>query len=237
MRKKIARRGRSPGLALLLVGIGLVIGGCGLLDLLPTLPPDQAPTEVAASFGQYNDRIQITWVAVAGATSYQILRAPSEDGVYQAIGTTASLTYADTVGTENRGRIYWYKVRACNDAGCGPSSAAAPGYAGYPPAPTNVAASTTYPDKIVVTWNPVPGATYYQVFRDRAPDGDFKTVVAEDAREPRVVDTTAAVELRYWYRIRACREVPGDTKCSELSDPAQGCRIPCLPPAAEADPI
>ncbi|HEU68667.1 MAG TPA: hypothetical protein ENN53_05595, partial [Candidatus Acetothermia bacterium] len=126
----------KAGLALLLIGSGLVIGGCGLFDFLPTLPPDRAPTGVTASLGQYEDRIQVNWPAVEGATSYRILRADSEDGGYGAIGDAPFPPYTDTVGRENQGRLYWYKVKACNDAGCGPSSSAAPGYAGHPPAPT-----------------------------------------------------------------------------------------------------
>ncbi|GAB4308556.1 MAG: hypothetical protein Kow0097_09180 [Candidatus Bipolaricaulota bacterium] len=236
MRDKLGRYGRQAGLVVLLMGSGLLVGGCGLFDLLPPLPPDQAPTGVTASLGQYEDRIQVTWLAVERATSYRILRAVSEAGEYQTIDNAPSPTYTDTVGMENRGRLYWYKVQACNDAGCGPASAAAPGYAGYPPAPANVAASTTYPDKIVVTWDPVPGATYYQVYRDRNPDAGFPIVPGADhVTGTSFEDPTAAVELRYWYRVRACREVSQGTKCSELSNPAPGCRTPCLPPAAEEE--
>ncbi|MBC7221165.1 hypothetical protein H5T55_06855 [Candidatus Bipolaricaulota bacterium] len=238
MRDKLARNGRRAGLVLLVLGGGLLVGGCGLFDFLPTLPPDRAPTGVTASLAEHEDWIQVTWLQVEGATSYRVLRASSEDGEYQTIGDALSFPYTDTVGMENRGRLYWYKVRACNDAGCGPASAAAPGYAGYPPAPANVAATSTYPDKIVVTWDPVPGATYYQVHRDRNPDVGFPIVPGGDyVTGTSFEDTTAAVGLRYWYRVRVCREVPGATRCSELSAPAEGCRSPCPLPAAEIEEI
>jgi len=228
----------KAGLALLLIGSGLGIGGCGLFDFLPTLPPDRAPTGVKASLAEKEDRIEVNWHAVEGATSYRILRADSEDGPYGAIGNVQcpTLTYTDIVGSEYQGRLYWYKVQACNDAGCGPPSSAAPGYAGHPPAPTDVKASTDDRDKIVITWNSVPGATRYQVFRDRHPDGDFPTLVGQPTTN-QIEDTAARPGLTYWYRVRACREVPGEVKCGALSSPAQGYRPPRLPPAAEHEEI
>lgn len=209
------------GTVLALLTAGLVLGGCDLLtSTAPIQPPDEAPTGVTASTGQFEDRIRITWLPVERATSYRVFRANSRDGEYQLLGSESSLAYIDTVGTANQGRMYWYRIEACNAAGCSAKSAPAPGYAGYPPPPTNVQATDrTYPDKIVISWDPVPGATSYKVFRDRFPDGTFPTPVGE-VETTSIEDTTAAVGLTYWYRVRACHE----TGCSALSQPASGRR-------------
>ncbi len=206
---------------LALLTAGIVLTGCDLLSgITPTLPPDRAPTGVTASLGQFETEIRVTWFPVERATSYRVFRADSREGEYELVGSESSLVYIDRVGGANQGRMYWYKVEACNAAGCSPKSAAAAGYAGYPPAPTNVRATDRqYPDKIVISWDPVPGATLYQVFRDRFPDGTFGTVVGQ-VETTSIEDTSAAVGLNYWYRVRACHA----TGCSALSQPASGRR-------------
>lgn len=211
----------SVGRVLALLAAGIVLAGCDLLNSIgPIQPPDEAPTGVTASTGQFEDRIRITWLPVERATSYRMFRANSRDGEYQLLGSESSLAYTDMVGTANQGRMYWYRIEACNAAGCSAKSAPAPGYAGYPPPPTNVRATDrTYPDKIVISWDPVPGATSYQVFRDRSPDGTFPTMV-DQVEATSLEDTTATVGLTYWYRVRACHT----TGCGALSQPASGRR-------------
>jgi fibronectin type 3 domain-containing protein len=207
---------------LALLTAGIVLAGCDLLNPIgPTQPPDLAPTGVTASTGQFEDQVRITWLPVERATSYRVFRAPTRDGDYQLLGSESSLVYTDQVGTENQGRLYWYKVEACNSVGCGPHSVAVSGYAGYPPAPTNVRASTTYGDKIVVSWDPVPGATYYQVYRERNPDQGFTIVPGGDnVVSASFDDTTATPGTWYWYRVKACHA----NGCSALSQPASGRR-------------
>ncbi len=214
---------RSLWRLLALSATGIALTGCGLLDLLPTLPPDKAPTGVTASYGQEND-VQVTWSPVERATAYRVFRADAQDGTYVLLGEAPSPPYSDPVGVANQGRLYWYKVEGCNSAGCGPKSVATAGYAGIPPAPTNVRASDgTYRDKIVITWDPVPGATYYQVYWDVNPDVGFKPVPGGDnVTGTSFDDTTAAPGTWYWYRVKACHA----TGCSALSRADSGRRGP-----------
>ncbi|MBP7725960.1 MAG: hypothetical protein KA136_01130 [Candidatus Bipolaricaulis sp.] len=214
------RHVRSRWWGLALAAMGLALTGCGLLDLLPELPPDQAPTGVTASLGQFEDRIEISWTAVAGATTYRVFRAESAEGTGVLIGETPSLVYSDPMGAADWGHLYWYQVAACNSAGCGPRSPSVPGYAGYLPAPTGVQASQIYADRIVVTWDPVPGATYYQVYRDVTPDGEFE-IVANNVTATSFEDRTAVPGTLYYYRVRACHATGG----SALSQPAPGRRV------------
>lgn len=208
--------------------MGVALAGCGLVGLVPLLPPDQPPTGVTASLGQYDDGIQISWGQVDRATSYRVFRSVAEAGEFLEVGTAAGVTFRDT--TVEPSKLYWYKVRACNATGCGPESVAVPGYAGFPPAPANVRASDgDYPNKIVIRWDPVPGATHYQVFRDLAREGDYRILPgAENVPTNSFEDTTAAVGLRYWYRVRACDATR--QRCGWPSeDRDSGCRAPCPP--------
>ena len=220
--------------ALLLGLVGgtlILLSGCALLDLLQPPPePPAAPTQVAASLGELANSVRITWQPVEGADLYQVYRATAEDGEYQPIGDTDSTTYYDEPREDHPlllGTLYWYRVQACNAAGCSELSQPVAGYAGYPPAPTAVQASDgAYPDRIVINWDPVPGATGYQVFRDTAENGTYNTFVGETASAS-IEDTRVSAGIRYWYRVRACN----GWGCSPLS-PARdsGCVAPCPVP-------
>ncbi|MGY4707890.1 fibronectin type III domain-containing protein [Candidatus Bipolaricaulota sp. J31] len=178
-----------------------------------------------ASTGELETGIRLTWNEVELATAYKVYRAEAEDDEYELIGETRTTGYVDDVGLSNTGRWYTYKVQACNEAGCGPFSDPVRGYAGKPPAPTGVQASDgDYIDRVVIVWEPVPGATGYDVVRDRARDGTYPTLVAS-VKEPPAVDEVPFASW-YWYRVRA-RNAFG---FSSLSDPDSGCTSPCIPP-------
>jgi len=224
---------RAPG-ALALVAVALLgaLSGCALLDLIqptPTNPPAHLPTEVTATQGEYATAVRIQWKAVEGAEFYRVFRADSAEGPFEELGTTTN-TYFYDQATEGHavepGHLYWYRAQACNGAGCSGPSEAVSGYAGLPPAPTNVQASDgTYTERIVVTWDPVPGATSYQVYRDRVQEGTYPYFVGE-TNEPSIEDHTALPGLQYWYRVRASNK----WGVSPLSEPDSGCVEPCLGP-------
>ena len=201
----------------------LALGGCAFLPEL--LPPEVAPP-VWATTGELETGIRLTWETVVRATSYHVFRAEEENGPYTLLIQTPYISFTDEVGREHMGRWYWYKVRACNDAGCGPFSAPVRGYAGYPPAPVNVHATVPDPagDRIVITWDPVPGATQYDVLRDRVEHGTYPTLVAQ-VTIPYAEDTSARPGLRYWYKVRA-RNTWG---FGPLSEADSACLPPCVP--------
>lgn len=80
------------------------------------------------------DRIEISWQAVDGASSYELWRRLDAEGdsSWEMITTQAELSYIDTaiqLSTE-----YQYKVRALNSVGAGGFSDKRSGFAGAPPA-------------------------------------------------------------------------------------------------------
>jgi len=84
-------------------------------------PP--APTNISASDGTYVDRVEVTWAASSGATSYTVYRALSLAALAKktALGTTSDTLFNDT--TAVAGRTYYYWVRASNAYGTSSFSA------------------------------------------------------------------------------------------------------------------
>lgn len=224
------------GLTIALGALALLSSGCALFDLLrpvPVTPPEAPPSQVTATQGELEQAVRISWEQVKGAEFYRVFRAMAEEGEYELIGSTDSTSFLDQA-SESRplamGTLYWYRVRACNAAGCSEPSEPVSGYAGYPPAPTGVQASDgAYPDKIVVSWDPVPGATNYQIHRDPGTDPEcqglcFLAIVEAPATS--YIDTEVRVGVRYKYKLRACNGYG----CSPLSERDSGCIEPCPVP-------
>ena len=75
-----------------------------------------APARPSAS-AQSDTEIEVTWIAVSGATRYNLYRSTSSGGTYTQVGGDISaLRYLD------RGRsadtTYYYQLEACNSGGC-----------------------------------------------------------------------------------------------------------------------
>jgi predicted phage tail protein len=82
-----------------------------------------APLKLTATSGK--DWINLTWNPPLGdggrpIDSYLVYRATSLDGTYSYVKYTQNLSYLETPLAA--GTAYYYKVFACNPAGCGPSS-------------------------------------------------------------------------------------------------------------------
>jgi cellulase/cellobiase CelA1 len=92
------------------------LGGGGT----PNQPP-AAPTGLQATAGQTN--ISLTWSASAGATQYQVLRAPgASGGTFAQVGTATGTTFNNTGLPANS--TFRYQVTASNANGTSPPSSA-----------------------------------------------------------------------------------------------------------------
>lgn len=129
-----------------------------------------APTGLTATAGDAS--ATLAWKAVSGATQYQVYRGTAK------VASVTTTTFADS-GLTN-GTQYSYTVRATIGTQTSPASAPAFVTPAPPPpphtngsplaAPDGLAASATAPlsGSMQLTWNAVPGATGYTVFRDGA---------------------------------------------------------------------
>ncbi len=126
-------------------------------------PTIAAPVGVTATAG--DAQVAISWTAVAGATSYQVLR----NGV--VIAAPATNSYIDT-GVVN-GTTYSYTVKAVNGTIVSVASTAASATPTAPlsqlAAPTGLVANTATAlntGAFRLQWNAVAGATGYEIYKD-----------------------------------------------------------------------
>jgi fibronectin type 3 domain-containing protein len=148
------------------------------------MPSASQPTGVSATDGALCGLVRVTWNAVAGATHYQVYRAPSETGTKIPISPWQAATIYDD--TKAPGSTTFYRVRAAldgNGGGAGDYSAPDRGFAGEGPvAPEGIAASDgDYAGFVRVTWSPGKDATGYDVYRDGMLVGSSRVPTYDDA--------------------------------------------------------
>ncbi len=168
--------------------------------------PPSAPTNVSASDGTYVDRVEVTWAASSGATSYTVFRATSNNTWVQktTLGMTSDTIYNDT--TASVMKTYYYWVKASNTYGASGFSAYNTGYRsdGRPPAPAGVSASDgTYVDRVEVTWAASSDATSYTVYRATSSASWATKTNLGATSETSFNDTTASVMKTYYYWVKA----------------------------------
>lgn len=179
---------------------------------LPTCDAPPTPAGVTAVPNGAN-RIDISWTASAGATSYKIYRAgpglacPANQYTLLTTVTAPTTTFADT--TVTGGNTYSYRVTAvvsvCESQVS--SCVAATASSCTPPAaPASVTATATAPNRITVTWSTVAAATSYKVYRAAgsctAANGAY-SLVASGVTGTSYNDNTVTFGNRYSYKVVA----------------------------------
>jgi fibronectin type 3 domain-containing protein len=157
------------------------------------------PTGLAATDGAHPDRVQLTWNAIAGVSSFQVFRRVG-NGAETMIDTAETNSYADSDAVV--GTVYTYRIRSVGPAGASGFSATDTGWRGSPPPQGLVASDGTRVDGVEVTWSAVAGATGYKLFRVQG-NGSETQVATPGAGATSHVDTTAVPGTPYAYRIRA----------------------------------
>ena len=154
-----------------------------------------APTSVAAADGTSTLHVAVTWVASIGATGYQVWRSNGSSAATQ-IGTAIQTPFND-VGA-SPGVSYSYTVKATGAVGVSSASAGNSGFKALSP-PNGVAASDgASAASVKVTWNVVPGATAYKIFRSGS-----SSAIGTVATFPTFSDTSAAAGVEYIYTVKA----------------------------------
>jgi len=130
------------------------------------------PTRVAASDGQYTNRVAVTWTNVAGATHYQVYTgAVSGGSVGPASLWITTTNYDHTTGPA--GVSLYYSVRAATSssgANAGGYSTEDEGWRGLVGPPV-AATEGTYTNRVAVSWAGIAGASHYRVHRTAAGSG------------------------------------------------------------------
>ncbi|MBK7030460.1 MAG: hypothetical protein IPH45_15215 [Bacteroidales bacterium] len=150
---------------------GLGTGDSGFRNLTP-------PNGVVATDGTSTEYVQITWNASTSANYYKVYRTilsfPSNSPISSWQTSRRFYDYNAAPGT-----VYYYWIKAAAD-----TTITISGYStensGYRKidAPVLAASTGIYPDKVVLNWNLVLGATYYKVSRSTIENPTVLTVLA-----------------------------------------------------------
>ena len=146
---------------------------------------------------------QLTWRAVYGATSYRIYRSTSRGSGYSLLGTTTATSYTNTGA--KAGTTYYYRVKACNDAGLSPYSNVVSGkvksVTPKPSAPVVKIGNSASSGKPMLTWNAVSGATSYKVYRATSQNGTYSLLGTVTTTS--YTNTGAKAGTTYYYKVKA----------------------------------
>jgi fibronectin type 3 domain-containing protein len=160
-----------------------------------------ATSGVSVSAG--NNQNTVSWVAVAGASSYNIYRSTSQGQQGTKVGASTSTSYVDA--TAVNGLTYYYEVTADNAAGEGQVSAQSPAATPATPvlAPAAASGLTVVAGNAQVTlnWTAVAGATSYNVYRSTASGSQGAKVGASATTA--YSDTTVVNGTAYFYAVTA----------------------------------
>lgn len=178
------------------------------VNLTAEFTPIGTPTVMAASAGY--DRNQLSWNTVEGAAGYEVWRSTSSGGVYSKVGAVSGTAYIDAGLAINT--TYYYKVNAYCTASTATTSGSQSVYASatpVPSAPGAVYASGTSYNSVKVSWDAVPGATGYYIYRATSASGVYKYLKSTTALS--YSNTSLYTGTTYYYQIRPYRTV-GRTK-------------------------
>ena len=165
--------------------------------------PKPAAPVVKIGNSSTSGKPMLTWNAVEGATSYRIYRSTAKGSGYSLLGTTTATSYTNTGA--KAGTTYYYRVKACNDAGLSPYSNIVSGkvksVTPKPSAPVVRIGHSATSGKPMLTWNAVSGATSYKVYRATSQNGTYSLLGTVTATS--YTNTGAKAGTTYWYKVKA----------------------------------
>ena len=221
--------GSSVGMFWIIVTVALSAAAWGCSVPAPELEPRLAPLptleatpEWAPAFPPRNlhvvDRtetsLSVVWNTINRATYYDVQRGDSEDGEYAVVTTEVAALGLVDEGLQPDS-VYYYLVRACNYLGC--TEFGNDPVAGVTESDVDVDVPATpkdvrvvrkrvevFPDRDVVTWTAVEGATYYEVYRA----GDRLTTVSAPLTISSHTDLGRSFDPSFgsYYEVRACNK-------------------------------
>ncbi len=185
--------------------LGLRVGSFSQYDVgwQFLLPPENC----AASKGQFDNHIEITWDIVDG-TNFTVFRNTVFD-----FATATQLYSYWTPFTKDYdydvvlGTTYYYWVKsAMSDAGYRASPGHSNGSSGYlalVDAPIAIASDGTTTEGIDVSWNSIEGITYYRLFSNTVDDTSTATSVTYWISDTSFLDGTANWGMYHYYWVKA----------------------------------
>jgi fibronectin type 3 domain-containing protein len=179
--------------------------GNGPLSLTVSAMPLAPPQNLTATAG--DGRVTLTWLPSAGATSYTIYRRFENDAEFTELTTGVVKPPFVDPGLTNATK-HFYQVRAVTAAAESELSAkvsATP----LPPVPAAAPILNAAPgnSKVTLTWNAVPGAPGYNVYRSTT--GVFRGPAIGSTTETTFTSTGLENDTTYFYTV-AARNMGGE---------------------------
>jgi len=190
------------------------------------LPIPLAPTGINA-VASSSRSVVITWDKADGAVSYDVYRGTERSGTYTTVRGGRGLTgnsFTDT--TLSASTTYYYSVKSINS--CGGTAENLGGNIVEAttlcetPIPTNVSAAAKSSSSIEITWDVVPNAVSYSVYRSSTATGAYTLIEESKTASNSFTNTGLSSLTTYHYRVKAktalCDEsqmsvsVPGTTQ-------------------------
>ncbi|MGY6521474.1 MAG: T9SS type A sorting domain-containing protein, partial [Mongoliitalea sp.] len=177
---------------------------------LPALPEAPILLKPAVAEVLHHENIRFTWEAVYGAESYQLQVSFNPTFTQSVILTPNNLSSTDfTIGSLEADEVYYWRVRAFNEAGTGAYSEGSSFITSAIPAletPTLVAPrnnSQLDVRNVLLKWNAVAGAANYciQLSTDPAFERDVETVCAIQGTEYQAQNLKQ--NQVYYWRVQA----------------------------------
>ena len=206
--------------------------GCGAWSPEAIVQVQRAPSAAPALNAPataLNGQYTVSWSATGGATDY-VLEESFNNGAWTTVYTGAGLSQSFTAKPYG---YFAYRVKACNPAGCGPTSAASMVYVLYPPgsAPTLTAPAQSDAGSFNLSWNAIGGATRYEL-EQNALGGGWALIQDAAATGRTIVGGSTGT---YAYRVRACNQAGCGATSAEASVQVIG--PPTAAPAISLDAV
>ncbi len=142
--------------------------------------------------------VRVYWSKTSGADSYRVYRKTKSSG-WKVLGETSKAYFTDK--TAKSGTVYYYSVRAINEAGLGAVCKTTKSIKCLADPALKVPTSTR--SGITLKWTKTTGASGYVIYR-KAGNGSWKKLVTEKGvSNLSYIDKTAKKGTTYTYKIRA----------------------------------
>ena len=189
-------------------------GGCSR-----RLPEVSVTTRVSppvlSVVAQSESEIEAAWIAVPGATVYNLYRSTVSGGEYAQIGEGLSTLTLYTDSELSPNTEYFYQLEACNSGGCSrrlPEVSATTWIS--PPVLTVVAQSDS---EIEVTWITVQDATDYTLYRSTVSGGEYAQIGDDLSTLTLYTDSDLSAYTEYFYQMEACNSDGCSRRLPEVS--------------------
>jgi fibronectin type 3 domain-containing protein len=149
--------------------------------------------------------LTISWNPSPGASSYNLYHSnTTATGTYNLLATVNDTNYTHTGLTVNTD--YFYRVSAVNIIGEGEKSAYITGRITAPATPANVRVEPVSHTSLRISWDPVPGALMYSVYRNTGSTVSASNMITS-ITGTYYIDTGLNPFSQYFYKVSATNDI------------------------------